>query len=986
MSFSLKMITGAFAACFILPALQSANLPELYFNPPPREIRIGHEMSDVVKNGRSELEIVAPKAAGGVVKYSAEELQKFLQQSTGAEIPVVEKRSGAKYAVILGDTPEFRKAFPKIDPAEITLDGFYTLRKGNDIFIVGRDDKGNKMQDFLKVISGSWWGHTFFERGTLFGVYDFLERFAGVRFFFDGDIGTVVPKNPTLKIPVSLHIFDRPDFTSRKTSWYVGRRVKDEWYNDDDPVYASNRNYLRWRLETRSIPNCHGLAQLALQHRFAKSKPEMFAMWENGKRSPGKVANHGAQLCMSSKVMRDEVYKDVKSFLTGESAKVRGVSLNGRDIYWPGAGFQPGFANVMPQDAFFKCRCADCRKYFDKGSVASSNLIWEMTADIANRAKKDNLPGYITQMAYHFYKVIPETEIPDNVLVMVAQPGPWRDGKSFQASDDKNLRDWVVKAKRKIAFWNYCINNSKWGERYGIEGMPHTTPRAIAKYYQRHKDIFYGGFLECEAKHFIWGVPNIYVATRMFWNAGQDIEALLKDFYSKLFGAAAPDMEEFFTAVEEKWIRNRKEVDTPMGPQAIPVTKYAVWTQIYPPKEVKRLAALFDRAEAKVKNDSDSLKRVKFFREKFLNVIEKHSAEYIKQQNAGKEVVLPVQKRTPVALDKPIRVAGKTAYLRSVKSPVTDVQTTVIAQKNNENLYFIIRCEDHEMNKLQISSGDAVKKNFWREALVELFLNPSCDRLTYYHIAVHPSGVFEATAHPERKPWKGKVKVKTVKGSDFWAAEVTIPLKELGKMEKEFPFNVAYNRQLVNEDPYSRTFSWSPFIIDNFHAIDRFGVLVIDPEWKDTNIIKDWNFEAELAEDRIGAWFARYPADPEFVGAIEPDFSTFITGGQSLHLKMEKGKSVAASQNFKLKPGTEYTFSYWIKNDIAPSSGVNAVVNVGRNIFMPELQIRGKAEWHKRSYTFKTPENFNENANVRFVILRPNAEIWIDNVRLEEKK
>ena len=236
MNFSFKIIATAFAVCAVLPALQSANLPELYFNPPPREIRIGKEMTDVVKNGKSELEIVAPKSAGGVVKYSAEELQKFLQQSTGAKIPVVEQRSGAKYAIILGDSSAFRKAFPAIDPAKITLDGFYTLRKGNEIFIVGRDDKGKKMQDFLKITSGSWWGHTFFERGTLFGVYDFLERFAGVRFFFDGEIGTVIPKNPTLKIPVSLHIFDRPDFTSRKTSWYVGRRVKDEWYNDDDPV------------------------------------------------------------------------------------------------------------------------------------------------------------------------------------------------------------------------------------------------------------------------------------------------------------------------------------------------------------------------------------------------------------------------------------------------------------------------------------------------------------------------------------------------------------------------------------------------------------------------------------------------------------------------------------------------------------------------------------------------------------------------------
>jgi hypothetical protein len=141
----MKKILSFFLAVFAgMSLVHAAKLPELYFNPPPREIRIGKTVSEVIAKGKCDLEIVAAEASGGTVKYAAEELQKFLQQSTGVKIPIVEKRSGAKYAIILGDNPLFRKAFPKMDPAKITLDGFYTLRKGNEIFIIGRDDKGKK--------------------------------------------------------------------------------------------------------------------------------------------------------------------------------------------------------------------------------------------------------------------------------------------------------------------------------------------------------------------------------------------------------------------------------------------------------------------------------------------------------------------------------------------------------------------------------------------------------------------------------------------------------------------------------------------------------------------------------------------------------------------------------------------------------------------------------------------------------------------------
>lgn len=978
------IILGAVLASIHLSAAETP--PALHFNPPPREIKTGKEMTTLVSNGKCDLEIVVPEEAGETAKYAGEELRRFLQLGCGVKIPLKSTRSGAKYAIILGDNALRRKAFPEFDPAKLTRDGFYILRKNGDIYIAGHDDKSKQIRKFLNSRSGTWWNDTYFERGTLFGAYDFMERFAGIRFFFDGEIGTVVPKLKELKIPASIHIMDRPDFTSRKTSWLVTK--KDEWYNNDDPVPASNRNYLRWRLETRSIPNCHGLAYLGYVQRFGKTHPEYFALRKDGRRYSDPKMPYPGQLCLSNPGIRNEIFLDVRSYLKGENAAVRGIKGPGNgSSYWASPGFQPGFANLMPQDAFQPCNCKECRKYFDKGNLGGSNLVWEMTAEIANRIKAEKIPGYLTQMAYHFYSIVPDVEVPDNVLVMVASPGPWRDGKPQQANDDGKIKAWTEKLRNKVAFWNYCINNSKWGENYGRPGMPHTTPETIGRYYQRHKDRFYGGFLECETDHFIWGVPNIYVATKMFWNAEQNVDALLDDFYSKLFAAAAPEMKQFFKVIEKNWVENRQEIDTPLGPQSIPLTQFTIWTKIYPPEEIRRLGTLFDRAEQKVRNDTDSLKRVRFFRERFLNVMERHYAAYMEQQNSTSEILLRAVKRTvPPVLDKEIRIPGKTAYLRALRKPQTDLSLQAIAQKDDKNLYLIIRFAEPEMNRLKISSPEAAKKNIWNEALAEFFLNPSGDRRKYYHIAVHPSGCFEAISYPDRQPWKADISVRSHTGKDYWSAEVTIPLKALEGMKPEFPFNIAYNRQLQKEEMYSRTYSWSPYVTSSFHSVDKYGLLSLDDGRKEKNLVKDWNFDVPFDGDRMGAWWTRYPEDPDFSGAIEPDPAQFITGGQSLYLRMDTGKGVAAAQNLTLKPDTAYTFSYWIKHNIDPASGVNAVVNVGKNIFMPQLQMRGNADWHKKTFTFRTPEKFNGNAQIRFTILRPKAEIWIDHVRIEEQK
>jgi hypothetical protein len=137
--------------------------------------------------GRSDtfdkVEIVVP-VTNRVLAFAAAELQHFLKQGAGINAPVVKAPTGGKLALILGDNALSRAA--GLDVKKLATEGFFIKRSGNHIFLLGEDDpdadpRKNRWRMWMK-------------RGTLTAVYDFLERFAGVRFYFPGEMGTVVPR------------------------------------------------------------------------------------------------------------------------------------------------------------------------------------------------------------------------------------------------------------------------------------------------------------------------------------------------------------------------------------------------------------------------------------------------------------------------------------------------------------------------------------------------------------------------------------------------------------------------------------------------------------------------------------------------------------------------------------------------------------------------------------------------------------------------
>jgi len=131
-----------------------------------------------------EVDVVIPEKPLPVERFAAQELTNFLSRVLGEPVPVVADTGKGRAAILLGRAAGLdvsnleRDAFRT--KVELSPDGKSVVR------IAGRDGRGD-------VFRNAWkFGLTVRDEcATLFGVYAFLEDFAGVRFYFPGELGTV---------------------------------------------------------------------------------------------------------------------------------------------------------------------------------------------------------------------------------------------------------------------------------------------------------------------------------------------------------------------------------------------------------------------------------------------------------------------------------------------------------------------------------------------------------------------------------------------------------------------------------------------------------------------------------------------------------------------------------------------------------------------------------------------------------------------------
>ena len=569
--------------------------------------------ADVVIDKTSE--IVMPTNAPYATRLAAEELNFFLKGFLGSPLPVVGQRTKGKTAVVLGGGPNSQ--LPTHN-SQLPIDGYVIDVAGDVVCVAGEDDDVADVLATAALPDEAPW-QPCFRRGTLFGVYAFLGRFAGVRMYFPGELGTCIPKAERISVPEG-RIEESPAFCVRRFGYADGPVAK-ELLSGMDETSFKRLNWCRLRMETDHLRCCHG----------AKTH------------------------CLSPETW-DAIYANACAVLAAYTAQPP-CRLVTSDYRLPTSDYQLVF-DAMPKDGFTwlrHCKCEWCESnipFSDTSTGYASDLVWRRTAELASRLKAKFPSARVSQMSYIPYASLPTNDIPDNVDVFVARRGPWAEGTAIGECEKGEVRAWHEKLGRKVSLWNYPDKVDCWNLE--MKDVPQLAPRAWASYYRAVAPHVTGAFAESESDRWLYNYLNYYVFSRICWNPESDVEAILSEHHRLMFGTAAREMAEFFDTLEQCWMKVvAKPCDTPLGPGVCEApTKDELWTKIYSPEVLSRLASLVSSAVAKVAPSSVEARRIALFRREYLEPLRSAGTSFLNAE-ASPSSVVPVstpKRPTPICI------------------------------------------------------------------------------------------------------------------------------------------------------------------------------------------------------------------------------------------------------------------------------------------------------------------------------------------------
>ena len=957
------------AACAVCVADEVRFAPRV--KSPRREI-LNKSVKTVLAPGN--FEIVVPRKATPTAKYAAAQLGETLGRILNCKVPVLSQGTG-KTALHVGDVELARSM--KLDLNSLDRDGFFIRSAGNKILIAGNDDPHANPAT----------NPNFVERATLFGVQDFLERFAGVRYYFPGEMGTVIPRKKEIVLP-GIDIAERPDMQLRTFYFKTWGPIMEgqQFVYTGAPKNWQQLCKFQLRTSTLNIPNCHGLGYLGLVERFGKSHPEYFALNKNGRRwnAEIKMGNHNydlGHLCFSNMDLKKEIYLDAVDLLTGQSPSKRGIQNGHGKVGW-GYPHKKPFFNLMPNDGMPPCYCAKCNPIFSSGDKQKvSNFMWNYFSSFARKLQAEKIPGYVTCMAYAEYKPVPDCDIPSNIIVQLALTGPYDERLPIQKSNDALLRTWNKKLGAKPYLWLYPTK-----ARAFVGWIPNSTPRAMGAYLKRQKDHTFGAFLESETDVWMFGFLNHYVAAKVMWNSSTDVEKLLDEHFKLMYGAAGPIVQKIFDRCEDLWLSKicGNVMETSIGPKGVVPSQAEIWNDIFNARMIGEVNKEFDKAEKLLKNDPEALKRLKFIRAEFWGPVMIGMERYKQSCEISDEAVMPeLKKGETITIDGKLNdPAWKNAvpiWLRARKGDVTDVETKVYMLRDKEYFYFAFNCAEPETDKIVAAVRKHDDKLLWEDNCVEIFLDTRGDRKEYYQIMLSSKNCMtdiHVVPGDLKWGWSSKaVSAVSLQPGKGWYAEVKVPRSSMAAAGKN-GINADFTR-LRSISKQNSYYNWIKLPPRNI--VEQFGKIHFNAP-VNKNLLRDQDFQSKVTGKRfIGPWAAH--------AIINRDTQVFRFGGSSV--RMEGDCHIVSQPIRGLKNNTTYQLSYFLKleNLSHPGLYVRVFEGNGRVHTLPRVFPKGTIPWHKLTFTFKTGETpiDPKKTNMNFLLFRkPTGKVWIDRVEIIE--
>ena len=494
----------------------------------------------LAENELSKYNIILPTHATQYELKAANILQDYLLQISGAALPIIKAdKHKTAYEILLGQNERLDELPLGINYKILGEDGFVIKTDSSRLIIAG----GN-------------------EKGTLYGVYSFLEKYLGCR-MYSPKVKTI-PRQKEITIgrindqQVPVIGFRDTHYRSTWDAEYT------DWHKLDHDPNGARTDWGMW---------VHTFNELVPPKIYYQSHPEYYSMVK-GKRLP-------TQLCLTNSAVLEITVQNLRK----EIAKNPGAK------YW----------SVSQNDNKDYCTCDNC-KTLDQREGSPSGTIINFVNQVA-----DQFPDkMISTLAYEYGRHAPKTLKPrDNVNIMLCSIEAYRHKPITEDTSSadfvKDVQDWGKIAK-DIIVWDYVIQFN-----HLISPFPnlHVLQPNIQFFAKNGVNaMFEQGNREVGGE---FAPLRSYLISKLLWDPYLNVDSVMNDFLSGYYGAAGKKIREYIDLMRVELMKGAKPLRIFGSPNEAAVNYLS-------PALIVKYNQLFDEAEKLVLDSAEVLERVRIAR------------------------------------------------------------------------------------------------------------------------------------------------------------------------------------------------------------------------------------------------------------------------------------------------------------------------------------------------------------------------------------
>ena len=621
----------------------------------------GSEAIHLASDGKTDYRLVIANEPSIEVMAAADELAGCLKQVTGAEFPIVKAAAPESgHRIFIGASKALSELGADIDWESLGPEGF----------VIGTVD-GN-----LVIAGGP-------QRGTINGVYTFLEDVIGCRWYTP--TFSVVPHKPTLSVgPLDIQYV--PPFESRfvfggcasDMDWAARQRFNTLFFEVtvwtpghldtfiNNPKLAGSYYYAGRPQHTLGDD---GLLPYAEFDRHAEYFAEV-----NGRRFKQ------GQPCMTHPDLLPLVVKNARTWLR-DNPGARIISISQRDGDFVHHG----------------CHCARCNATYEQHS--KTDVYMRFVNQVAAELARDDPDILVDTLAYHWTREPPKhIKMHKNVVVRYCMGGAtcyYHGLDECELNDAQNvyntLLDWI-RITPRVWVWYYVHG--------GDELHPIPVFNSISHNFKLLRDAGVKGFFIQTA----WGRMlrkggglldlQAYLFAKVMWDPDYDVQKGIEEFCRDCYGAAAPQLISYVRMVndESTYVGVPPYVQRTVDEYESAFRRFHAaggWMMPMRTDKLREMDNLFDEAERAVADDPGVLERVKVVRlavqYAILEYAEENDPIYAKAmrdfpavaKRAGVSRVRNIKDRAEVDLDEFLEEKQKLAEIMENKAAIQKTTTTI---------------------------------------------------------------------------------------------------------------------------------------------------------------------------------------------------------------------------------------------------------------------------------------------------------------------